>query len=190
MPFGLGFFAAAGAGVAGTFELIETQVLGSNSASVTFGSLSQYSSSYKHLQLRVALRSNNAQVWEETKLTFNGSATGYRSHILAGYGSGIFSSWTDTTDTYMKPWAFAVGANATADVFGVAVIDILEAFSTNKTKTIRCLGGRVPANGEQRIALSSGIWTNTNAIDSIVIAPEAGSQWVTNSRFSLYGIRG
>lgn len=190
MPFGLGFFAVAGASVAGTYELIETQVLGSNTASVTFGSLSQYSTTYKHLQLRVALRSNNAQVWEETKLTFNGSSTGYRSHILAGTGSSVFSTWTDATDSYIKPWAFAVGANATADVFGVAVIDILDAFDTNKNKTVRTLGGRVPANGETRIALSSGLWANTNAVSSIVIAPEAGSQWVTNSRFSLYGIRG
>ena len=47
MPFGLGFFATAGAGAAGSFDLLETQVLGSAQASVTFSSLGTYSN-YKH----------------------------------------------------------------------------------------------------------------------------------------------
>jgi hypothetical protein len=190
MPFGLGFFATAGAGAGAvtSFDLLETQVLGSNTASVTFSSLSGYASSYQHLQLRVALRSNNAQIWEETKLTFNGSTTGYKSHILGGTGSELFST-DSVSGSYIKPWAFAVGANATANTFGIAVIDILDPFETTKNKTVRTLGGRVPANGETRIALSSGLWANTAAVSSINIAPEAGSQWVTNSRFSLYGIK-
>lgn len=189
MPFPLGILASSGI-AKGSYDLITTQVLGGSQDSVTFSSLSQYASTYKHLQLRVVVRSNNAAVWEETKLTFNGSSTGYRSHILAGTGSSVFSTWTDVTTSFMKPWAFAVGNNATANVFGVATIDILDAFQGNKTKTIKALGGRVPSNGETRIALSSGIWTNTNAIDSITIAPEAGTLWLANCRFSLYGIKG
>jgi hypothetical protein len=186
----LGFLAASGVS-AGSFDLLESQVLTSNTASITFSNLnSSYGSSYQHLQLRVLVRSNNAQVWEETKLTFNGSSTGYRSHILAGTGSGSpFSAWTDATDSYIKPWAFAVGANATANTFGAAVIDILDPFETTKNKTVKTLGGRVPSNGETRIALSSGLWANTAAVSSITIAPEAGSQWVQYSRFSLYGIK-
>ena len=170
------------------FHHLETVLLGGNAASVTFSNLGQYSD-YQHLQLRVAVRSNNGAVWEEMKLTFNGSTSGYRSHLLGGTGSSVFSAWSDTTDTYLKPWAFSVGANATANVFGAAVLDILDAFETTKNKTVRALGGRVPANGETRIALSSGIWTNTSAITSITMAPEAGSQWVAGSRFSLYGIK-
>jgi hypothetical protein len=184
----LGFLAASGVS-AGSFDLLETQTLTGSASSVTFSSLSVYASTYQHLQLRVLVRSNNAQVWEETKLTFNGNSSGYRSHILAGTGSSVFSTWTDATDTYMKPWAFAVGANATANTFGAAVIDILDPFETTKNKTIRTLGGRVPSNGETRIALSSGLWANTAAVTSITIAPEAGSSWSQYSRFSLYGIK-
>jgi hypothetical protein len=191
MPFGLGFFATAGVSAsAGSFDLLESQVLTSNTASITFSNLnSSYGSSYQHLQLRVALRSNNAQIWEEVKLNFNGTTSGYWSHILAGTGSGSPFSTDTGSASYIKPWAFAVGANATANTFGAAVIDILDPFETTKNKTVRTLGGRVPSNGETRIALSSGLWSNTAAVTSIVIAPEAGSQWVTGSRFSLYGIK-
>lgn len=170
------------------FHHLETVRLGGGAASVTFSNLARYSD-YQHLQLRVAVRSNNGAVWEEMKLTFNGSTSGYRSHILAGTGGSVFSGWSDVTDTYLKPWAFSVGANATANVFGAAVLDILDPFETTKNKTVKAFGGRVPANGETRVALSSGVWINTAAVTSITMAPEAGSQWVAGCRFSLYGIK-
>lgn len=189
MVFPLGILASSRFVPSGSFDLLETQVLGGSTASVTFSNLSTYASTYQHLQLRILVRSNNGAVWEETKLTFNGSASGYRSHVLAGTGSSVFSTWTDATDTYAKPWVFAVGGNATANVYGAAVIDILDPFETTKAKTIRALGGRVPSNGETRIGLSSAVWTNTAAVSSITIAPEAGSSWASNCRFSLYGIK-
>jgi hypothetical protein len=167
--------------------LIETVVLGSNAASVTFSNLAQYSGVFENLNLVVSVRSNNAQIWEEMKLTFNSSASGYRSHLLGGTGSSVFGAWSDTVSTYAKPWAFSVGANATADTFGAAVIEIANPFSTG-ARSIRTLGGRVPANGETRVALSSAIWQSGESLNSITIAPEAGSQWLTNSRFSLYGV--
>ncbi len=167
--------------------LIETVALGSNAASVTFSNLDQYAGVFESLTLVVSVRSNNAAVWEEMKLTFNGNTTGYRSQLLGGTGSSVFSAWSDTTSTYAKPWAFSVGANATADVFGAAVIEIVNPYDT-KAKAVRALGGRVPANGETRIALSSAIWQNNSTVSSITIAPEAGTQWLTNSRFSLYGV--
>lgn len=168
--------------------LIETTTLGANAASVTFSNLEQFAGVYESLQLVAAVRSNNAQIWEEMKLTFNGNTTGYRSHLLGGTGSSVFSTWSDTISSYAKPWAFSVGANATADVFGVAVLEILNPYDSGKARVIRTLGGRVPSNGETRVALSSAIWQSGANVSSINIAPEFGTQWLANSRFSLYGV--
>lgn len=167
--------------------LIATTILTQGEPSVTFD-VSSLSQTYRHLRLQVVVRSNNSAVWEEMKLTFNGNNTGYRSHLLGGTGSSVFSAWSDVTTSYAKPWAFSVGNTATADVFGVATIDILDPFKTTKATSLKAFGGRMPANGETRVALSSAVWANTAAVTSITIAPEAGSQWLSKSRFSLYGV--
>jgi hypothetical protein len=44
---------AAGQVAAGSFDLLETQVLTSSAASVTFSSLSTYAADYQHLQIRI-----------------------------------------------------------------------------------------------------------------------------------------
>jgi hypothetical protein len=84
----------------------------------------------------------------------------------------------------------AVGNTGVAGAFGLGITDIFDAFDTSKNTTTRTLGGRNPVNNnEDRIALSSGLWVNTDAITSLRLSPEAGSLWLANSRFSLYGIR-
>ena len=84
--------------------------------------------------------------------------------------------------------AWVAGPNAAADVFGSGVIDILDAYSTTKNKTIRSLNGL--SGGEVAIRLSSGTWRNTNAVTSITLFDGDGANLVTGSRFSIYGIRG
>lgn len=171
------------------FHHLETVQLGGNATSVVFSNLAQYSTEYRHLQLRVALRSNNAAVWEEARLTFNGSTSGYYSHVIFGYESSPPISTFNDDSSNLRPFFSAVGANAPAGVFGAAVIDIVDAFSTTKTKVARTSGARVPNNSENRISLASGIWNNTNAISSISMVPFGGTAWTAGSRFSLYGIR-
>jgi hypothetical protein len=51
-PLGILSAAGAGGGVAGDYELISSEILGTTAASVTFSSLGDYSSTYKHLQIR------------------------------------------------------------------------------------------------------------------------------------------
>jgi hypothetical protein len=77
IPFGI--LSAAGAG--GGYELIETQILGSDAASVTFSSLGSYSSVYKHLQLRWTARTT--RVATETQIflrTNSNNSANYSSH--------------------------------------------------------------------------------------------------------------
>jgi hypothetical protein len=180
MPFGLGFFATAGAGAAGSFDLLETQVLTGSAASVTFSSLGTYSSTYQHLQIRFVINGTSSPF--RNRLRFNGdSATNYATHLLFGSGSSV-SSAAGTSATEM---ALTSGGNTT-NAFSAGVIDILDPFETTKYKTIRSLGGSIGGNTE--ITLSSGVWLNTASITSVLVRPDAGS-YITNSRLSLYGIK-
>lgn len=187
MPFGLGFFATAGAGVsAGSFDLLETQVLGSSAASVTFSSLSTYAN-YKHLQLRMTVRTTRSNTADFLKLTFNADTTGYARHALYGTGSSVGSyGLTDIISTPDIP-----GGSAGASQFGAVVMDILDAYDTTKNKVTRALGGA--AGSVNRIQLDSGLWIDTSAISSIKLESGnagEGANLAQYCRFSLYGIKG
>ena len=188
MPLGLGFFATAGAGAAGSFDLLETQVLGSAAASVTFSSLSTYASSYQHLQLRVTARTSRADTGDDIILRFNNDSTvaNYRYHALYGTGSvaGSENAQVATGARFMQ----ATGANFTASAFNAGVCDILDPFETTKNKTIRTLSG-VPGSYD-RIWLASNLWANTSAVTSITLVSGFSANFVTGSRFSIYGLKG
>jgi hypothetical protein len=188
--FPLGILSAAGAGgVAGeTYELIETQILGSAQSSVTFSSLATYASTYKHLQIRAAGK-GSGNSFEETNvnLRFNGdSGSNYSYHFLNGLGSSA-TSGAGTSATLMNVGKFADSGVATA-IFGAIVIDILDSYSTTKYKTVRSLYGKYSSASYPRLGLYSGNWMNTNSLTSIEVLPDGN--FVTGSRFSLYGIRG
>ncbi len=188
MPFGLGFFATAGAGAAGSFDLLETQVLGTAVASVTFSSLSTYSN-YQHLQIRYVARSSQANEYAGISMTFNSdTASNYSWHGLKGDGGSVSSSGvanSSAVETYQ--WEMPGASNA-ANIFGAGVYDILDLFETTKNKTVRWFGGRGAVNtADKQIVLGSGAWRNTTAISSIRLATSA--TFVVGSRFSLYGIK-
>ena len=186
----LGIFSAAGAGgvVGATYELIETQILGSNQASVTFSSLGTYASTYKHLQIR-ATGKGSGNSFEETNvnLRFNGdTGSNYSAHFMNGLGSGITTGY-GASQTFMNIGKFADSGVATA-IFGAIVIDILDSYSTTKYKTVRSLYGKYSSASYPRVGLYSGSWMNTNSLTSIEVLPDGN--FVTGSRFSLYGIKG
>jgi hypothetical protein len=184
----LGIFSAAGAGGAtGTYELIESYVLGSSQTSVTFSNLGNYSSTYKHLQIRYVARTDRNDSIDFSQMTFNAdSATNYSYHYLRGGGSSV-SSLAGTSTNFM--WGgFLTTANSTASVFSQTVIDILEAYSTSKNKTIKTLSG-INTSVETSIALFSGLWRSTSSVTSITL-DQYGTNFVSGSRFSIYGIRG
>jgi hypothetical protein len=194
MPFGLGFFATAGAGgAAGSFDLLESQVLGSTTASVTFSSLSSYASTYQHLQLRILARhtSSNGYPLSEIDLQFNGdTASNYSIHGLVGDGGSVTSY--GATNTTIARIGYFTSAQATTGAYAATVLDILDPFETTKYKTLRSLTGVHQSfdgtDPDRAIALLSGSWRNTNAVTSLTLFRTALS-FASGSRFSLYGIR-
>ena len=184
----LGIFSAAGAGgvvATGAYDLLETQILGSSQASVTFSSLGTYSGTYKHLQVRIVARGNRVgQSQDVIRLYVNNDNTLLQNiHLLTGNGSGVSSSYEGTQNYFM----LTDGANSTANAFGAAIVDILDPYSTTKNKVFRALSGHVTQT--TRIALGSMLWRNTASITELKFQP-LDTTFPSGSRFSLYGIKG
>jgi hypothetical protein len=176
--------AAGGVAGAGSFDLLEEQVLTTTPTSVTFSGLSTYAADYKHLQLRMVLRGNNPTTSNNAIIQFNGdTGANYARHAIFNSGSSVGSFGLSSQNWFTI--TTGAGGTMTANAFGAGVVDILDPFNTSKNTTARALSGN-PTDG---ISLFSGAWFNTAAINSINIDQQQGGDWVTGSRFSLYGIR-
>jgi hypothetical protein len=184
MSFGLGFWAAAGAGGAASgeaYEQIATTLVSSTTGSVTFSLIPQ---TYKHLQLRWAGR--DASTSGDGYIRFNSDGgNNYSAHrIIGGTGSVTSSSVVPASVVYVASMA---NTNDATSAFSAGVTDFLDYSSTTKNKTIRAFTGVQSTN--KFIALWSGAWYNTNAISSMEFF-SGGTGWISGTRISLYGIRG
>lgn len=170
-----------------SFDSIATTTVGAGgSSTITFSSIV---GTYKHLQLRVIARTDRSVgVQDALKIRFNSdSGSNYTLHYLLGDGSSASAgASTSTTATFVD--GFTCTGN-TSSVFGAGVIDLLDYSNTNKYKTMRALSGW-DDNTAGRIWLESGLWQNTNAITSITITPNSGTNFNQYSSFALYGIKG
>jgi hypothetical protein len=184
MPFGLGFFATAGAGAgaAGSFDLLETQVLTGSTSSVSFSNLTtSYAATYQHLQIRVAL---STLADRNLIMRFNGdSGSNYSYHGLEGTGSSV-GSFQLANASSMIAGVNPAGTNLASS----GVIDILDPFEATKYPTMRSFWGANLAGASQRVMLLSGSWRNTTSLATITMQYNA-SDLLTGSRFSLYGLK-
>lgn len=161
-------------------HLIAETVLGSAVSSVTFDVSSLAALGYKHLQIRVVAVSTQAN-W--CSIRFNSdSGNNYASHYLHGNGSSALSGYGGGSVPQMGMMFIAGGANPAC-----GIIDIVDAFSTSKNKTVRSLHGY--SNSGPEVALSSGVWLSTAAISSIQLI-HGSADFSATSRFSLYASKG
>jgi hypothetical protein len=185
----LGFLAGSGGGVDTDYELIESYILGSSQAAVTFSSLDTYSSTYKHLQIRYVARTDRGALSDTMRMRFNSdTGSNYAFHALEGTGSGVFS-FSSTGQTGISISSGLLASSAASDAFASGVIDILDFASTTKNKTTRALYGYT-TSGDHRSTLGSGFRVNTEAMTSLNFTATSSANFVSGSRFSLYGIKG
>lgn len=174
------------------YELIQTQVLGSPQSIVNLSNLGQFASTYRHLQIRTLQRGTNAEVAWQAVMWLNGntSTSSYAMHQVGGNGSSLYTEAVVSGNLGgIAPTLRIPAANGTSGAFAAGVIDILDAYSTTKNKTIRTLQG--VHQSQSQVVLSSGLFLSTNAIDSISFQLQgANGNFATGSRFSIYGIRG
>lgn len=181
----LGILASSG-GVSSAFELISTSLISTTTSSVTFN-VSTLSSTYKHLQLRVAGRADNSgSHYVYMGVRFNSdTAANYSVHEIYGAGSSVATGGAGSQTS--AAIGYTSGAGAAANNFGVTIADILDPFSATKNKAIRGLSG--VSSTSPLIDLRSSAWYSTSPVTSINVLVTGGS-FVSGSRLSLYGIKG
>jgi hypothetical protein len=185
IPFGILSAAGAAAAPTGAYELIQTFTVGTAAADITFSSLGTYSSTYKHLQLRIVARSTRAAADDAIVIQLNGdTGANYAWHQVLGNGSSVSS--TNATSVAVPRLGVVPANSATANDFGALVVDLLDPYSTTKNKTIRSFVGFAST----WIALHSVLHMSTSAISSIRLLSGFSGNIAVGSRLSLYGIRG
>ncbi len=171
----------------GDFESIATTVLSTANSTITFSSIP---STFTHLQLRILARTSQTSETDDfAGIRFNGdSGNNYVHHAYLGTGTGTGSGGVDRPVSYVI--AQRLSSNSTsANIFGAVVMDILDYRNTNKFTTTRNLGG-YDRNGAGQIYFESNLWKDTSAITSITIVTSTGLNFLANSHFALYGIKG
>jgi trimeric autotransporter adhesin len=175
---------SASGGVAGTvitptsFESIAT-LTPNGVQTATFSSIP---STYRALQIRVTSVETGANFY--SRLTFNGSSSGYAYHRLRNANTTIAADNGSSASLIDVTFYNRNVANAT----GVAIIDILDYASTSKNKVVKTVygtGGNSSSYAE--VALQSGLWVSTSAITSITIDNTLGN-YAAGTTFALYGI--
>jgi hypothetical protein len=158
--------------MATTFEPLATTTLTSNTANVTFSSIS---GAYTDLYL---VTNNWGVSLDACALQFNGD-TGANYAWIIVYGTG--SSATSISD-------FTTGTNIYTGLSGtLASQSQFNIQNYSNTTTFKPVTGNGDApNGQIRTGIA--IWKNTSAITSIKVLRVGGGDFYSGSSFSLYGI--
>ena len=163
-----------------SYESIATATGTGSSAVITFSSLG---SGYKHLQLRGIFLASSAG--GSVELKFNGvGGTSYARHYIRGDGASVSAGGVASTSIAAN--MFPNGMYNTS-VPCVAIIDILDAFSTTNNKTVRILEGQ-DNNGSGMMVIESGLFMSTSALSFITLTSSLGN-FTTSMQVALYGIK-
>jgi hypothetical protein len=171
--------------MANTFTLIASNVLGSDTASVTFSAIP---ATYTDLVLRMSARSSRAVSTQQVTLKFNGdgTTTKYSRTFLRGDAPNVTSGRQTSTSSNGTP--FITGTSATSNTFNSVELYIPNyAGSTNKPFS----GFGAPEDNVtlvQYLEAMAGLYSETAAISSIQLTLPAGD-FVSGSSFYLYGIK-
>lgn len=167
--------------------LIQRTTLASDTATITFSSIP---STYKHLQIRILGRSTRAAANANMRIQINSdTGTNYSFHELYGTGASVAASGSASqiqTDVGRAPGTSITDTN----IFGVAIVDILDYASTSKNKTVRSFYGYDSNSTSGEVGLRSGAWLSTSAVTSISLFPASTTNWLTKTTIALYGILG
>jgi hypothetical protein len=169
--------------MATTCKLIAKNVLGSDTATVTFSSIP---ATYTDLLLVCSVRSaRSGQLLDNMKVRFNAAANDNNHSVRWLEGNG--SSASSSSDTFEGLLGYLPAATATADSFASCEIYLPNyAGSTNKPYSVT----NVMENNATaaRIVALAGLWSSTNAINEVKLLSTTASNFTSGSSFYLYGI--
>jgi hypothetical protein len=176
------------AGEINSYESIATATGTGSSGTISFTSIP---STYKHLQIRVLSRSSESATYGALYVRLgNGSidtGNNYAWHRLYGDGASAIAGAGSTTNQMLVAMT-ATTLPGSQTSFGGTIIDVLDYANTSKNKTLRGLTG-FDYNGSGYVGLQSGLGQSTSAVTNLDILT-GGGNWLANSQFALYGIKG
>jgi hypothetical protein len=178
---------SGGAGGGGSYESIATATGTGSSATITFSSIPQ---TYKHLQLRVLVRSTEAGAGKSNliiKLNNDSTTGNYRTHQLTGNGSSV-SATTTTGSAGLRFNDTLSRAGNTAGLMAVQIIDFQD-YTATMNRTVRMFSGIDTNDANGILGLYSGLYISTTALTQIDYTCPDGNL-STNTVVSLYGIKG
>lgn len=169
--------------MATTYTLISSNVLGSNTASVTFSSIPQ---AYTDLVLVASGRATNASIISNPYIQLNGVTTSLYSWTgITGNGASA-SSDRASSDTDFRP-GYLDGNNATASTFGSTEIYFSNYANASYNKAMGSTSASEDNATTAYVTGRAGLFRSTSAISSILF--HSGSNWAAGSSFYLYGIK-
>lgn len=167
--------------MAATYEPIET--LSSSGSTSTF-SFTSVPSTYTDIVIVSSLRSSYSITEHDTLIRVNGSASNIysRTYILGNGSSASSARSTNLTGFYAGQ---VQGATSTAGVFSTQIVHLMNYASTTTNKTFIARNNTPTANTSSTV----GLWRSTDAINQIDILNADGSNWVSGSTATIYGIK-
>lgn len=172
--------------VPGLSFIVET-VLTGTAASVTFGDIPQ---TFRHLQLVCQARSDRATESDQVLLRFNGDTGANYDFQFITANSATVSSLATRAATSIQV-GLAEAANSRAANFAPIIIFIPGYVRGGAERWILSQAGvfgDVSADTDLFMRDYRGRWRDTDPITSITILPNVGPNFVSGSRFQLYGI--
>jgi len=171
-----------------TYDCIATTTLGSNTATVTFSTIS---GSYTDLVLVANIQGvSTVSEAQAVYLKYNSdSSSNYSSTRIQGNGSSASSNrYSNQTSNFMglMPSFTTAGSK-----FGPNIWHLQNYSNTTTYKTIvgRFNSEGTGVAGEDRVGAFVGLWRSTNAITAIELSNSATSGFANGSTFTLYGIK-
>jgi hypothetical protein len=167
-----------------TYTLINSNVLASTTASVTFSAIP---ATYTDLVLRCSMRLDEASTTATVKVWFNSdTANNYSLTFLRGSGSAAASNRTSSSPYFST--GQANGNSATANIFTSAELYI-PSYAASQNKPFSSISAHENNTSTAYIESRAGLWSNTAAMTSISLQPiDVGISFLSGSSFYLYGI--
>lgn len=156
----------------GTYTLIASNTLGSNSGTVTFSSIP---STYTDLVV-VYGAIGNADLQVVLRLN-NDSGSNYSVTILGGNGTTA-SSARESNVYITTDYNYSVTTSG-----GITILNLMDYSNTTTYKTVLCRSG----NGGKGTQANVGLWRSTAAINRVDLIT-TNSTFASGSTFKLYGI--
>lgn len=167
-----------------TYSLLASSTVGAGGASaITFNNIPQ---NYTDLVVKVSLRNTAADTNTDTKITFNGSTSGYSARRITGSGTAAGSVTQSPTD------AIYFGLPGEGTLWTVSTFANGEMYIPNYTSSNNksiSLDGVAENNGTAAAAhFAAALWSNSVAINQITLTSGNGN-WAQYTTATLYGIR-